>query len=111
MKSYVHALCGVLRQAGFDAYGCDLGDPWGHEKAKPSVIPKTDFADIDEELRGRVTTALFWGVLRTAVSKQLLVPFRRSVCASRVGRLPVRPIDHHLRSPDEDSLARWALAV
>ncbi|WP_024510002.1 class I SAM-dependent methyltransferase [Bradyrhizobium sp. ARR65] len=80
VKSYVHAFCGpldtlldigaarghyvsVLRKAGFDAYGCDLGDPWVHEEAKPFVFPKTDFADIDKELRDRVTTVLLLDVL------------------------------------------------
>ncbi|UPJ47788.1 methyltransferase domain-containing protein [Bradyrhizobium sp. 200] len=80
VKSYVHAFCGlsdtlleigaargyyvsVLRKAGFDAYGCDLGDPWVHEEARPFVFPKTDFADIDKELRDRVTTVLLLDVL------------------------------------------------
>ncbi|WP_187437124.1 class I SAM-dependent methyltransferase [Bradyrhizobium rifense] len=80
VKSYVHAFCGVgdtlleigaarghyvsvLRKAGFDAYGCDLGDPWLHEEARPFVFPKTDFAEIDKELRERVTTVLLLDVL------------------------------------------------
>ncbi|MET4519050.1 class I SAM-dependent methyltransferase [Bradyrhizobium sp. I1.7.5] len=80
VKSYVFASCGpgdtlldigaarghyvsVLRKAGFDAYGCDLGGPWVHEEARPFVFPKTDFADIDKELRDRVTTVLLLDVL------------------------------------------------
>lgn len=80
VRSYVDAFCGpgdtileigtarghyvsVLRKAGFDAYGCDLGDPWVHEEARPFVFPKTDFADIDKELRDRVTTVLLLDVL------------------------------------------------
>ncbi|WP_108522920.1 methyltransferase domain-containing protein [Bradyrhizobium algeriense] len=80
VKSYVHAFCGlsdtlleigaarghyvsVLRKAGFDAYGCDLGDPWVHEEARPFVFTKTDFADVDKELRDRVTTVLLLDVL------------------------------------------------
>lgn len=80
VKSYVYAFCGlndtlleigtarghyvrVLRQAGFDAYGCDLGDPWVHDEARPFVFPKTDFVDIDKELRDRVTTVLLLDVL------------------------------------------------
>ncbi|WP_439406475.1 methyltransferase domain-containing protein [Bradyrhizobium sp. DASA03076] len=80
VKSYVHTFCGlddtlleigtarghyvrVLRKAGFDAYGCDLGDPWVHEEARPFVFPKTDFADIDKDLRDRVTTVLLLDVL------------------------------------------------
>lgn len=80
VKSYVRTFCGfgdtlfeigaargyyvnVLRKAGFDAYGCDLGDPWVHEEARPFVFAKTDFADIDKELRDRVTTVLLLDVL------------------------------------------------
>ncbi|QQN65479.1 methyltransferase domain-containing protein [Bradyrhizobium diazoefficiens] len=80
VKSYVHAFCGlsdalleigaarghyvnVLRKAGFDAYGCDLGDPWVHEETRSFVFPKTEFADIDKELRARVTTVLLLDVL------------------------------------------------
>ncbi|WP_426441033.1 methyltransferase domain-containing protein [Bradyrhizobium genosp. P] len=80
VKSYVHAFCdlsdtlleigaarghyvSVLRKAGFESYGCDLGDPWVHEEAKPFVFTKTDFADIDRELRDRVTTVLLLDVL------------------------------------------------
>ncbi|MFK4492350.1 methyltransferase domain-containing protein [Bradyrhizobium sp. USDA 336] len=79
-KSYVHAFCGigdtileigaarghyvsVLRKAGFDAYGCDLGDPWVHEEVRPFVFTKTHFADIDKELRDRVSTVLLLDVL------------------------------------------------
>lgn len=80
VKSYVHSFCcpgdtlldigaarghyvRVLRRAGFDAYGCDLGDPWVHEEARAFVFPKTDFADIKKELRDRVTTVLLLDVL------------------------------------------------
>lgn len=80
VKSYVHVFCdvsgalleigaarghyvSVLRKAGLDAYGCDLGDPWVHEEARPFVFPKTDFADIHKELRERVTTVLLLDVL------------------------------------------------
>ncbi|OAF19880.1 class I SAM-dependent methyltransferase [Bradyrhizobium neotropicale] len=80
LKSYVHAFCGLsstlfeigaarghyvsaLREAGFDAHGCDLGDPWVHEKARPFVFLKTDFADIDKDLRDRTTTVLLLDVL------------------------------------------------
>lgn len=50
-----------MRKAGFDAYGCDLGDPWVHEEARSFIFPKTDFADI--ELRDRVATVLLLDVL------------------------------------------------
>ncbi|AMA60023.1 class I SAM-dependent methyltransferase [Bradyrhizobium sp. CCGE-LA001] len=80
VKSYAHTFCGlgdtlleigtarghyvrVLRKAGFDAYGCDLGDPWVHEEARPFVFPQTDFAELDKDLRNRVTTVLLLDVL------------------------------------------------
>lgn len=80
VKSYVRAFCGrgdalleigaarghyvsVLRKVNFDAHGCDLGDPWVHEELRPFVFPKTHFADIDKELRDRVTTVLLLDVL------------------------------------------------
>lgn len=80
VKSYVQAFCGpndtlleigtarghyvrILRKAGFDAYGCDLGDPWVHGEARPFVFTKTDFADIDKGLRNRVTAILLLDVL------------------------------------------------
>ncbi|WP_027521996.1 bifunctional 2-polyprenyl-6-hydroxyphenol methylase/3-demethylubiquinol 3-O-methyltransferase UbiG [Bradyrhizobium sp. Ec3.3] len=80
VKSYVQAFCdrretlleigaargyyvSGLRKAGFDVYGCDLGDPWVHEEARPFVFLKTDFASIDKDLRDRVTTVLLLDVL------------------------------------------------
>ncbi|WP_426420544.1 class I SAM-dependent methyltransferase [Bradyrhizobium genosp. A] len=81
VKSYVHTYCGlsdtlleigagrghyvtVLRKAGFEAYGCDLGDPSVREdEARPFVFPNTDFADLDKDLHDRVTTVLLLDVL------------------------------------------------
>ena len=53
----------VLRAAGFNAYGCDLGDPSIHEDVRSFVFPNTGFADLDENLRRRVTAVLLLDVL------------------------------------------------
>lgn len=53
----------VLRAGGFDAYGCDLGSPNVHEDVRPFVFAKTDFADLDADLRGRVTAVLLLDVI------------------------------------------------
>lgn len=54
---------GVLRAAGFDAYGCDLGSPRVHDHVRPFVFSGTDFADLDADLRGRVTAVLLLDVI------------------------------------------------
>ena len=53
----------VLRAAGFNAYGCDLGNPSIHEDVRAFVFPNTGFADLDENLRRRVTAVLLLDVL------------------------------------------------
>lgn len=53
----------VLRAGGFDAYGCDLGEPRVHEDVCPYVFTKTDFADLDADLRRRVTAVLLLDVI------------------------------------------------
>jgi len=54
---------GVLRAAGFDAYGCDLGSPRVHENVRPFVFSGTDFAELDADLRRRVTAVLLLDVI------------------------------------------------
>lgn len=54
---------GMLRAAGFDAYGCDLGSPRVHEHVRAFVFSGTDFADLDADLRSRVTAVLLLDVI------------------------------------------------
>jgi len=53
----------VLRAAGFDAYGCDLGHPRVHDDARPFFFAGTDAADLDPDLRRRVTAVLLLDVI------------------------------------------------
>ncbi len=53
----------VLRADGFDAYGCDLGTPRVHEDARSFVFGGTGFADLDADLRNRVTAVLLLDVI------------------------------------------------
>jgi hypothetical protein len=53
----------VLRAAGFDAYGCDLGNPCVYEDVRDFVFPGTDFAELDAELRKRVSAVLLLDVI------------------------------------------------
>jgi SAM-dependent methyltransferase len=53
----------VLRAAGFDAYGCDLGSPRVHEDVRTFVFRGTDFANLDVNLRERVTAVLLLDVI------------------------------------------------
>jgi hypothetical protein len=53
----------VLRTAGFDAYGCDLGDAPVYDVVKGFVFAKTDFANLDVSLRARVTAVLLLDVI------------------------------------------------
>jgi Methyltransferase domain len=53
----------VLRAAGYDAYGCDLGGPPVYEDVEAFVFPNTGFADLDVNLRRRVTAVLLLDVL------------------------------------------------
>lgn len=53
----------VLRAGGFDAYGCDLGNPRVHEDVRGFVFTQTDFADLDADLRHRVTAVLLLDVI------------------------------------------------
>ena len=53
----------VLRAGGFDAYGCDLGDPRVHDDVRAFVFTKTDFVDLDADLRRRVTAVLLLDVI------------------------------------------------
>jgi hypothetical protein len=80
VKDYVISCCGkgdtvleigasrghyvrVLRAAGFDAYGCDLGDAPVYQDVQGFVFPKTDFANLDVGLRERVTAVLLLDVI------------------------------------------------
>ncbi len=53
----------VLRAAGFDAYGCDLGHPRVHDDVLPFFFAGTDAADLDPDLRRRVTAVLLLDVI------------------------------------------------
>jgi cyclopropane fatty-acyl-phospholipid synthase-like methyltransferase len=53
----------VLRAGGFDAYGCDLGNPRVHEDVRAFVFTQTDLADLDADLRHRVTAVLLLDVI------------------------------------------------
>jgi SAM-dependent methyltransferase len=53
----------LLRDDGFDAYGCDLGNPRIHEEVKGFVFANTDFADLDIGLRERVRVVLLLDVI------------------------------------------------
>jgi hypothetical protein len=53
----------LLRANGFDAYGCDLGNPRVHEDVRPFVFCQTGFADLDVNLRERVTAVLLLDVI------------------------------------------------
>jgi len=53
----------VLRAYGFDAYGCDLGHPRIHEDVRAFVFAGMDFADLDVDLRKRVTAVLLLDVI------------------------------------------------
>jgi Methyltransferase domain len=53
----------LLRAAGYDAYGCDLGNPRVHEDVRPFVFSQKGFADLDVNLRERVTAILLLDVI------------------------------------------------
>ena len=53
----------LLREDGFIAYGCDLGNPPVHDEVSPFVFLQTDFADIDSNLRQRVKAVLLLDVI------------------------------------------------
>ena len=53
----------VLRADGFEAYGCDLGNPRVHDDARAFVFAGTDFAYLDVDLRRRATAVLLLDVL------------------------------------------------
>lgn len=53
----------VLRAAGYDAYGCDLGHPRVHEEVRAFFFAGTDAADLDPDLRRRVTAVLLLDVI------------------------------------------------
>jgi hypothetical protein len=53
----------MLRADGFDAYGCDLGNPRIHEEVRAFVFNQTDFADLDPQLRERVSAVLLLDVI------------------------------------------------
>ena len=53
----------LLRDDGFDAYGCDLGNPRIHDEVKDFVYGSTDFADLNAGLRKRVRTVLLLDVI------------------------------------------------
>jgi len=53
----------VLRKSGFDAYGCDPGNPPVHEEVRPYFFAQTDFSEIERELRERTTTVLLLDVI------------------------------------------------
>jgi len=53
----------VLRAAGFDAYGCDLGNPPVYDDVRDFVFPDMDPAKLDASLRKRVTVVLLLDVI------------------------------------------------
>ncbi len=53
----------LLRDDGFDAYGCDLGNPRIHHEVKDFVFGNMDFADLEVDLRKRVKTVLLLDVI------------------------------------------------
>ena len=53
----------VLREAGFDAYGCDLGNPRIHGDVAAFCFAASDFATLDASLRARVTAVLLLDVI------------------------------------------------
>ena len=53
----------MLRADGFDAYGCDLGNPRVHEEVRDFVFRQTDFADLDASLRERTSAVLLLDVI------------------------------------------------
>jgi SAM-dependent methyltransferase len=53
----------LLRADGFDAYGCDLGNPEVHEEVRAFVFGQTNFADLDVRLREWVSTVLLLDVI------------------------------------------------
>src|ERR1700726_2951629 len=61
----------LLRADGFDAYGCELGNPRIHEDVSDFVFTQTEVADLDAVLRHRVSAVLLLDVIehieRTAV--------------------------------------------
>jgi len=53
----------VLRAAGFDAYGCDLGNPKVHDDVAAFCFAASDFATLDVALRQRVSAVLLLDVI------------------------------------------------
>lgn len=53
----------LLRTDGFDAYGCDLGNPRVHEEVRAFVFGETDFAALDAGLRGKISAVLLLDVI------------------------------------------------
>jgi hypothetical protein len=53
----------LLRADGFDAYGCDLGNPRVHDEVRSFVFSQTDFADLDPDLREKVSAVLLLDVI------------------------------------------------
>jgi hypothetical protein len=53
----------VLRAAGFDAFGCDLGNPPVYDDVRDFVFPDTDFAKLGADLRQRITAVLLLDVI------------------------------------------------
>ena len=53
----------LLRDDGFDAYGCDLGNPRIHDEVKGFVFGNMNFADLNVGLRERVKTVLLLDVI------------------------------------------------
>jgi hypothetical protein len=53
----------LLRADGFDAYGCDLGSPRVHDEVRAFVFRQTDFADLDANLRERMSAVLLLDVI------------------------------------------------
>ena len=53
----------LLRADGFDAYGCDTGNPKVHEEVRGFVFGQTEFADLTVALRERVSAVLLLDVI------------------------------------------------
>jgi len=53
----------LLRNDGFNAYGCDLGNPAIHDEVKDFAFAQTDFSSLDVTLRNRVGSVLLLDVI------------------------------------------------
>lgn len=74
----------LLRDDGFDAYGCDLGNPRIHDEVKDFFFVNMDFASLEVGLRERVKTVLLLDVLEHIEKpSEFLASITRSLPAVR----------------------------